>query len=242
MFNRRLMLIDEFDHTFGCYITDYILSLVYAGMAIIILLIKQNTDRGQVIKFYNILVGMFVYFYSFIGGYVHQAYHDNSRAVEFNNIWNLGTTCGLIGILSLFFMGIFIRVQFTLKWLIFSTVVILSSAIIPWVYVDSHIVFELLSFVSIIVVISACKLQIRSTKSVQQKKRLQNGFKLQLLGLILLVLGAVIQLTGTGKQNDAFNHNAIYHVMSASSYPLIALPIVLRFARAEEESDEKKSD
>ena len=92
---------NEFDHTVGCYITDYILGCILLLIGILslynILANKLSNLNHKIWTYITAIACVFMFIYSLLGGLVHQYFLSNEDQDKYTLVWTLGAVSGFLG-------------------------------------------------------------------------------------------------------------------------------------------------
>ncbi|CAL5988422.1 Hypothetical_protein [Hexamita inflata] len=217
-----IQLPSEFDHTVGCYVTDYIQGVIFSLSAFISMCMPlQNPSRKQKMLRMSSAIGVLISsFYSALGAVVHQFYLDESSAYFYNVMWNVAGTFGFIGFIMIGLMMYSIYFTVNNIVLVGTGCLICVSMVFPWCTKMSVTVLTGITFIdSVIFVVSSCFVLKRAEKGVFDK--LKKLFTVQIIALVIIIAGAACQVFKWGV-NESFNYNGVYHVCN-----IIGLPVVL---------------
>lgn len=210
---------NDFDHTAGCYVTDYVLSaalLVIAAAALLKMLTQKHVQKiPENERLFDILTAFgccLAFVYSLTGGIVHQEYNDPHDETKYTVIWTIGTTFGFIGFSLCGYAGYCISLPVNAwSWGIF-TLLEIAFVCLSWTYKNSLNVLTSVTFLSLIFIIIGCYVLFRSQRSEPELRRHNSRALIVLgVGLVIIFVGAICELC-KASMDPAFNYNAIYHV------------------------------
>ena len=159
---------NDFDHTPGCYVTDYVLSgvlLLIAGSAILkVLLQKHIKTMPKNECAFDIITSLgcgFAFVYSLTGGIVHQEYNDPRDQEKYTVIWTIGTMCGFVGFSLCGYAGYCISLLVNVwSWCVFGLLEI-AFICVSWVCKNSTAILTSVTFLALIFIAIGCAVLFR---------------------------------------------------------------------------------
>lgn len=171
--------------------------------------------------------------YSFLGGFVHQFYHENSpRRTTFSVIWSIATCVGFLAMDLLMVLPLLLCRNMSNRRLV-SLIITLSLifALIPWLIRESIIFLVTITFCDAVLYIVMNSVLLHKLKKSSHFKKQVKMLSFTGASILIMVIGAVLQLTKVGSTFRYYNHNAMYHTTNIIGYPVFMMVCMFSISR-----------
>lgn len=226
---------NEFDHTEGCYITDYCqcVALFIAGVCGCVVPLKTQKRREKQIRVLCVVICNLLMLYSLLGGLVHQYYHeDSSEHVTFSIMWSVATCIGFLAMDLLMILPLLLCHNMSNRRLV-SLIITLSLifVLIPWLIRESIIFLVTITFCDAVLYLIMNSILLHKLKKSTHFKKQVKMLSFTGASILVMVLGAVLQLTKVGSTFRYYNHNAMYHTTNIIGYPVFMMICMFSISR-----------
>jgi len=228
-----IYLSNEFDHTPGCYITDYILCFVIVVSFVFCLLTKQKieTKKGTLIRRMIFASQIKMAIFALLGGMVHQLFTNDDNKVFYSMVWNLSCLLSIFGYTCLFLSSYFLMFHINMIVIITLICILIALSIANFTMRDNFLLQAPTGVITLIANIVLSILYYKKNNTDENKKYCI----IRVSGCGILIVGAVLQALKI-QISEALNYNFVYHILNMIGIVLLIIPYALT-----EYSDDKSS-
>lgn len=171
--------------------------------------------------------------YSLLGGVVHQFYHEgSSQQVTFSVMWSVATCIGFLAMDLLMILPLLLCLNMSNMRLV-SLAITLSLIFtpIPWLIRESIVFLVTITFSDAVLYLVMNSLLLRRLKKSEQFKNQIKMLSFTGASIMIMVVGAMLQLTKVGSTFRYYNHNAMYHTTNIIGYPVFMMICMFSISR-----------
>lgn len=220
----------DFDHTVGCWATNYV--LVFALLLSLVLSVHiwcstvrqfHTSIRNRNVRILMCIGIISILIYDVLAATVHQSFLSDFQIVVFSTIWQVSVCFGFFGFIQ-FGVACIISIVRAPTYVILISLG-LGILMFGLCFAFSKISFTVLTYFTFVdiflAIVCGCVMYAFSRKHPILSPFYRVFFGLMWSAVVLIAVGTIVQRLGADIHENYFNHNAIYHICLTIAFPFL---------------------